>query len=187
METRGSSLVNQGLPWHREARWQVIALEAIVLVGIGGFILIDKDTASDAILQLIGVVLLVTSVLLGLGSLRNSEDNLGFFDAFRAGIAVAAGVIATASWWSDYIADHAVRMILGWALIAYSLLHIVGLIAVRGRAGLRLTTLLVVGLTIILGIVLLTGNDTTTGSRLTLLGTVLLVFGLLLGALAYYM
>jgi uncharacterized membrane protein HdeD (DUF308 family) len=187
VEERTANLARTWVPWHREAHWLVIGLEAVILIAIGGFILLDKDTAGDAILQLIGVVLLATSFLLGWASLRNSDETLGVFDAFRAGVAVTAGVVATASWWSDYIAVHAVRIILGWALIAYGLLHVIGLIAVRGRAGLRPNALLVVGLTIVLGIVLLTGDDTTSVSRLNLLGTVLLAFGALLGGLAYYL
>ncbi len=164
-----------------------MAIEAIALVGIGAYILIATDSAKDIVLQLIGVVLLATSLLLGFASMRNGETGLGFFDAFRAGIGVTAGAIATASWWSDYIENHAVRIILGWALVAYTLIHLAGIVVVRGRAGLRMVTLVIVIFTMVLGILLLTGDDTASTSRLNTLGVILLIFGVLLGALAYYL
>lgn len=187
MEDRAKDLVAKGAPWRRDVPWPVVAIQAAVLIGIGGFILLDKDSAGDVILQLIGVLLLVASGFLAANSLRNAETGLGSFDAFRAGIGVTAGLIATVSWWSEYIDNHAVRNILGWGLLAYSLLHLVGIIMVRGRAGLRPSLLVIVGLALALGIVLLTGDDASTDGRLTLLGILLLVFGALLGALAWYL
>jgi uncharacterized membrane protein HdeD (DUF308 family) len=179
--------MEKGLPWGRDVKWPVVAAEAVFLIVVGIYMLVDKDGAADIVLQLIGVVLLVTSVMLGLAAYRAPEAGLGFFDAFRAGIGATCGAIATASWWSDYIQDGAVRDILGWGLIVYSLLHVVGIVLVRGRTGLRLSTVLIVGFTLVLGIVLLTGNGDNAADRITALGITLLVFGALLGALAYYL
>ncbi|HYJ11992.1 MAG TPA: hypothetical protein VEW66_00250 [Thermomicrobiales bacterium] len=187
METRAKNLVNQNVPWNKDVKWPIVAVEAAILIVIGAFVLIDKDTAADVILQLIGVILLATSVIVALACLRRAELTLEFFDPFRAGIGITAGAIATAAWWSDYISDHAVRIILGWALVAYTLLHVVGLVRVRGRAGLGVNQLIASGFSLILGILLLTGEDTASSTRLNLLGTVLLVVGLLLAALAYYL
>lgn len=187
MEDRARDLMAKGAPWRRDVRWPIVAVEAVVLVVIGLFVLLDKDSAGDVILQLIGVMLLIASAVLATGSFREPEARLGFFDAFRAGIGVTAGSIATVSWWSEYIQNHAVRLILGWSLIAYSLLHLAGIVMVRGRAGLRLSMIVILGLSLVLGIVLLTGDDASTASRLNLFGTVLLVFGILLGALAWFL
>ena len=60
-------------------------------------------------------------------------------------------------------------------------------VVVRGRTGLRLSTVLIVGFTLVLGIVLLTCNGDNAADRITALGITLLVFGALLGALAYYL
>lgn len=187
MDDRTRGLVSKGMPWSGEANWMVVAAEAVVLVVIGIYILVDKSRASDVALQLIGLILLATSLVLGYASLRNDSAKLGAYDAFRAGIGVAIGAIATASWWSEYIADTAVRDILGWGLIAYSLLHLVGMVLVRGRESLRPMPLIVVGLTLVLGIILLTGDQNSLDDRMNLLGIVVLVFGVLLGALAYYL
>lgn len=187
MDDRAKGLVSKGLPWSRDVAWPVVAVEAVVLIGIGGFMLIDNDQAADVVLQLIGVVLLVASLVLGFASLRGAELTLGFFDSFRAGVGATAGAIATASWWSDYIQNHAVRIILGWGLVAWSVLHIAGLIVVRGRENLRISTIVIALLSLVLGIVLLTGDDATSADRMNLLGVILLVFGVLLAALAYYL
>lgn len=187
MDDKTRGLVNKGMPWRGEANWMVVAAEAVVLVVIGIFILVDKSRAGDVALQLIGLILLVTSLLLGYASLRNDSSKLGAYDAFRAGIGVAIGAIATASWWSEYIGDSAVRDILGWGLIAYSVLHLVGMVLMRGRQSLRPMPLIVVGLTLVLGIILLTGDQDSLDGRMNLLGIVVLVFGVLLGALAYYL
>jgi uncharacterized membrane protein HdeD (DUF308 family) len=187
MEQSARGLVSKGLPWSRDVAWPVVAVEAVVLIGIGAFMLIDNDRASDVVLQLIGLVLLVMSLALAWSSLRAGEARAGIFDSFRAGVGVTAGAIATASWWSDYIQNHAVRIILGWGLVVWSVLHLVGLIVVRGRGNIRISTFVAVGLSLVLGIVLLTGDDATSGDRLNLLGIIMLVFGALLGALAYYL
>jgi uncharacterized membrane protein HdeD (DUF308 family) len=187
MDDKTRGLVNKGMPWRGEANWMVVAAEAVVLLIVGIYILADKSRAGDVALQLIGVILLATSLLLGYASLRNDSAKLGAYDAFRAGIGVAIGGIATASWWSEYIAETAVRDILGWGLIAYSVLHLVGMVLVRGRQALRPMPLITVGLTLVLGIILLTGDQDSLDSRMNLLGIVVLVFGVLLGALAYYL
>lgn len=187
MENLKQDVMTKGLPWSRDVKWPVVAAEAAILIGIGIYMLVAQDSANKIVLQLIGVVLLATSLIVGLASYRNPDASLGFFDAFRAGIGATCGAIATVSWWSEYIEDSAVRDILGWGLVAYSVLHVVGLVLVRGRTGLRLSTILVVGFTLVLGIVLLTGSGDNAGDRLTALGITLLVFGALLAALAYYL
>jgi len=187
MGDQAASLVNKGLPWRSDVRWPVVAAEAVALVGLGIFMLVDSEAAGRAVLQIIGVVLLVTSVVLGAGWLRASEARLGEFDAFRAGIGVTVGLIATVSWWSDYIERGAVRQILGWGLVAYSVLHLAGLLVVRRRASIRPSVVLIVVLTLVLGIILLTSDDSVSEGRVTLLGAVFVGGGVLLGAWAYYL
>lgn len=187
MEERTKGLVNKGLPWSRDVRWQIVAIEAVILIAVGAYMVIDTDTASEVVLQIIGVGLLGTSLLLTLATLRSAEGGLGFFDSFRAGVGATCGAIATASWWSDYIQNHAVRIILGWGLITWSVLHIAGLIVVRGRGNFRMSTVVIALLSLVLGVILLTGDDVASVNRVRSLGVIALVFGVLLAALAYYL
>ena len=89
--------------------------------------------------------------------------------------------------WPVVAIEAAVRIILGWGLLAYAVIHLVGQVVVRGRSDLRLSTIGIAALTLVLGIFLLTGDDSTAGGRLRLLGVILLVFGVLLAAWAYYL
>ncbi len=187
METKAMELVNKGAPWRRDVPWGVIALEAVALIGIGVYILIDKQGASDIILQLIALALLITSLLLGYGALRAPEGSLGFYDAFRAGVGVTAGGIVVISWWSEYIDKEAQRGILGWGLIAYTIAHLIGLVVVRGRGNIRISTVVIGVLTLVLGLILVTGDNESSDSRLNLLAVILLAFGAALAALAFYL
>lgn len=187
MSEQSRNVVKKVVPWRSDVRWPVVAVEAIVLIALGLFMLIDNQSTGRAALQIIGLAFLTTSVVLGARTLRNREARFGDIDAFRAGIGVTVGIIATVSWWSDYIEPGAVRLILGWGLVAYSLLHLVGLVAMRDRAALRPSVIVLAVLAVVLGIVLLTSSDDVSGGRITTLGTILLVFGMVLAAWAWYL
>lgn len=187
METKALEIANKGAPWRRDVPWPVIALEAVALIAIGIYILVDTTSASNAILQLIALALLITSLLTGYGTLKTPEAGLGFYDSFRSGVGATAGAIVVISWWSDYIEKAAQRNILGWGLIAYTALHIAGLIVVRGRGNIRLSTVVIAVLTLVLGVILVTGDNESSESRLNLLATILIVFGVALAGLAYYL
>lgn len=186
MADSAKDLLNQSKPWRADVRWQIVAAEAVLLVAIGLFMLISPDRAGDWILQIIGVVLLIASVQLAIASLRGTDIGPGVVEAFRAGIGVTVGVIATSLWWSDYVSNNAVRLILGWGLIAFAIIQLAALVTRRGRTGLRMSSLVISGLVLVLGLLLLTSSNLdTVESRLSFLGVVLLVFGALLGGLAY--
>jgi uncharacterized membrane protein HdeD (DUF308 family) len=181
------TMVKEQAPWRKGVGWPIVAIEGAVLVGLGLFVLLDNDSARDVIFQIIGLVLLLTSVLIVMRSLRASADPVVPYAMLRAGIGGTIGTLAVMRWFSDYLDNHATRLILGWGLIAFTIVHLAGIVIARGRAGLQLGALITSGLTIVLGIVLLTGSDETSGSRLNLFGTILLVFGILLLAFAYYL
>lgn len=185
MADTSRGLIDRGKPWRPDVKWPVVAIEAVILVAIGAFMLVSTDRAGEWLLQLIGVVFLLGSLQVAWESFRGDPDRVVAFDSFRAGIGVAVGVIATSIWWSDYVSNNAMRLILGWGLIAFAVLQILGLVTAEGRAGLRVATLGLSALTLILGVLLLTSNESSAGDRIRFLGVVLLVFGVLLGGLAY--
>jgi len=186
MDAKTMELVNKGAPWRRDVPWPVIAAEAVALAAIGIYMVVDTSGASDIFLQLVGLALLITSVLVGYAAFRTPEGGLGTFDAFRSGIGVTTGLIVVISWWSDYIEKEAQRNILGWGLVAYTILHLIGLFVVRGRGNIRPSAIVISLLTLVLGVLLITGDDTASDSRLTTLGVILIVFGVALGGLAFY-
>ena len=185
MSDTAKGFLDRGKPWRSDVKWPVVAAEAIILVAIGVYMLIATDRAGDWLLQLIGLVFLLGSLQLAWESLRGEASRVIAFNSFRAGIGVTVGAIATTIWWSDYVSNNAVRLILGWGLVVFAVLQILGLITAEGRSGLSLATLGLSALTLVLGLLLLTSNETSAEDRIRFLGVVLLVFGLLLGGFAY--
>lgn len=185
MSESQNALLNQSKPWRADAKWQIIAVQAVILLALGFYMVFNTKSAGNVILQIIGVVLLIVSLQVAVASYRRAELGLGFFDSFRAGIGSTVGLIAISLWWADAVPNDAVRSILGWGLIAYPVLHLVGLVLVRGREGMRPMALVLSALTLVLGVLLLTSNDSAAEGRITFLGVVFIVFGLLLGGLAY--
>ena len=185
MSENSKGLIDQSKPWRSDVKWPVVAIEAIILVAFGAFMLLSTDRAGEWLLQIIGVVFLLGSLQLAWDSLRDEPSRVVAFESFRAGIGVTVGIIATSIWWSDYVSNNAMRLILGWGLIAFAVLQVLGLVTAEGRSGLRPAALGLSMLTLVLGVLLLTSNEGSAGDRIRFLGIVLLVFGVLLGGLAY--
>lgn len=185
MADSSKSFIDQGKPWRSDVKWPVVAVEAAILLVLGAFMLISTERAGGWILQLIGVVFLLGSLQMGWESLRAAVSRYVVFDAFRAGLGVAVGAIATSIWWSDYVSNNAIRLILGWGLVAFAVMQVAGLFTAEGRSGFRLASVAMSVLTLVLGILLLTSNEGSAEDRIRFLGVVLVVFGLLLGGFAY--
>lgn len=185
MSDTARGLLERSKPWRSDVRWPVVAIEAVLLIALGIFMLIDTDTAGDWLMQIIGVVLFVVSMQLAVESFRHEDRGMGSFDSFRAGIGVTVGLIATSIWWSDYISMGAVRLVLGWGLVVFAILQLVGFLTARGRAQFRISTAAISGLTLLLGILLLTSDSDSAHERINFLGVVMLVFGVLLAGLAW--
>lgn len=185
MSEAAKDLLNQSKPWRADVRWQIVAAEAAILAVLGIFMLANPERAGDWILQIIGLVLLIVSLQLTLVSFRSAQTGLGVFDSFRAGIGVTVGVIATSIWWSNSVDNSAARAILGWGLVVFAALQLIGFVTVHGRANFRPATLALSAFMLVLGILLLTSDDASSESRINFLGIVMLVFGVMLGGLAY--
>lgn len=188
MPEAAEGFLERSKPWRADVRWQVVAVEAVMLVLLGAFMLSNTARAGNWLLQVIGLVFLVISLQLAVTSFRQSGEGargLGVYDSFRAGIGVTVGIIATSLWWSSNVPNGAVRQILGWGLVAFPALQLIGIAMVRGRQNMRPTSIALSVLALALGIVLLTTDNTSASDRITSLGIVLLVFGVLLGGLAF--
>ncbi|HWV36463.1 MAG TPA: DUF308 domain-containing protein [Thermomicrobiales bacterium] len=185
MEEHAKNLVNQGVPWNRNARWPVIGIAGIVLLVLGIYIFADKSGAASTVLQVVALVLLASSAAGIIAEFRTDNSDTVLFNAFRAGIGITIGAIGTLRWFWDYIDDRPLRLILGWGLLAYAVVYLIGLGVLRERAGIQMGSLVTTALTIVLGVVLLLSDDATKSGTLNLLGAVLVIFGLLFIAAAY--
>ena len=186
MADTAKGFLDHGKPWRPDVRWQVVAAEAVILVVLGIYMLIDTDRAGDWILQIIGLVFTIVSLQLAISAFRSGQEGgLGVFDSFRSGIGVTIGIIATSIWWSDTVSNDAGRQILGWGLVAFAVLQLIGIVVVRGRENFRPANLVFSALTLVLGVLLLTTDSASSESRVQFLAIVLAVFGVVLGGLAW--
>jgi len=184
MESRTRDLIEQGNPLGRSTNWIIVAIEAVALIGLGIWVLADKASAGTAILQITALVLLVASLMGILAEFRSGASDLVLFTAFRAGLGAAVGAIGTARWMWDFIDLRALRLILGWGLLAYAGITIIGVLIVR-KLGKDAWGGLGVGiLTAVLGVIMLTNNDAAASNTLRLLGIVFLLGGVLLAGIA---
>ena len=185
MEHHAKELLGHGNPLGHKTRWQVIVIEGVLLIGLGLYILLDKEGAGSAILQVISLVLLIASILGIATEFRVGSSDMVLFSALRAGIGLTVGAIGSARWLWEYIDDRPLRLILGWGLLAYAAIHIVGLLTVRRGTGINWGSLGISLLTIALGVVLLVNDDANTNATLNLLSALFIVFGLLLSGIGY--
>ena len=184
MESRTRDLIEQGNPLGRSTNWIIVAIEAVALIGLGIWVLADKASAGTAILQITALVLLVASLMGILAEFRSGASDLVLFTAFRAGLGAAVGAIGTARWMWDFIDLRALRLILGWGLLAYAGITIIGVLIVR-KLGKDAWGGLGVGiLTAVLGVIMLTNDDAAASNTLRLLGIVFLLGGVLLAGIA---
>jgi uncharacterized membrane protein HdeD (DUF308 family) len=186
MEERAKSTLLQSAPWRRGVPWPLVAIEGVVLAGIGIYVLAAPDDARDIVRQLTGAVLLITSVLEAMAGFRAPTHPATPFRLFRAGVGVAVGLIVTLEPVSDYLEPASSRWILGLGLIGYGLIGLTATVAAREEYGIRIGSVITGVLPIVLGIMFFTGDETDS-SRMNLIGSILLVFGVLLLAYALYL
>ncbi|MGC4190802.1 MAG: DUF308 domain-containing protein [Thermomicrobiales bacterium] len=185
MASKTRDLMDQGNPLGSSTNWIVIAAEAILLVILGIWVLADKSGASTAILQLTALVLLVASLAGIIAEFRAGSSDLVLYTAFRAGIGVAIGAIGTARWFWDYLGDRPLQLILGWGLLAYAVITIVGVLLVRKLGSDSWGSLGVGAMIAVLGIIMLVNDNANSSGVLQLLGIVFLLGGVVLGGIAF--
>lgn len=185
MASKTRDLIDHSNPLGRSTNWVIVAIEAVALIALGIYVLADKTSAATTILQITSVVLLAASLAGVLAEYRRGSSDLVLFTAFRAGIGAAIGAIGTARWLWDFIPDRPLRLILGWGLLAYAIITIVGVLLVRKLGADSWGGLGVGAMTAILGIVLLMNDDASSSGTLQLLGIIFLLGGVLLGGIAW--
>jgi uncharacterized membrane protein HdeD (DUF308 family) len=185
MASKTRDLIDQSNPLGRNTNWIIVAVEAVALIALGIWVLADKDGARSAILQITAAVLLVASLAGIISEVRAGSTDLVLYTAFRAGIGVAIGAIGTARWFWDYLEDRPLRLILGWGLLTYAVITVLGVLVVRKLGSDSWGGLGVGAMTAVLGVILLLNNDASSNGTMQLLGIIFLLGGVLLGGIAY--
>ncbi|HWV23495.1 MAG TPA: DUF308 domain-containing protein [Thermomicrobiales bacterium] len=185
MDSTTQALRKHGNPLGRNTNWMIVAAEAVALLILGIYVLVNKSGAGTAILQITSIVLLVAGIVGIFTEFRSGSTDLALYTAFRAGIGVAIGAIGTARWIWDYMPLNALRLILGWGLLAYAVITVAGLLVVRKLGADSWGGLGVGAMTAVLGVILLLNDDASASGTLQLLGIIFLLSGVVLAGIAY--
>jgi uncharacterized membrane protein HdeD (DUF308 family) len=156
------------------------------MVIIGLYLLLSPHTAANLIFQLIAVVLLVASILNIVAELRAPGPEADRYLLLQAGIGATVGVLLVLR---DLLLPTldaiSARNMLGFGLIAYALVGLVGALLARGEGGSWLQPIVNAIVLIVLAIVLLTSSESNIASRLGWLGWIALIGGVVFLFLAW--
>jgi uncharacterized membrane protein HdeD (DUF308 family) len=178
------NMARQTAPWKAGQSWWLVGIEGVLALIIGLYIVYDPDGASDVIRFLIALVLLVVSIEQIVEGFRTSTAASAPWATLRGGVGATVAALTLLSGWSDAIEPSAARQMLALGLLAYGILGILTLIFVRGAVRAKIAAIIADVLTIVLGIVLLTADESDVSST-RILGAVAILGGLALLVYAY--
>jgi uncharacterized membrane protein HdeD (DUF308 family) len=120
-------------PWRKDLPWYVVGLQGAIALAIGIYFVAAPDSANSTIRLLLAALLVFTSVLDILTGIRNFQNPLEQrpmtpYLLVRGGAGVSIGLMYFLSARSDYIAESDARYILGYGLLAYAIIGLVGVI-----------------------------------------------------------
>ena len=166
--------------------WWVSAVEGIVLVAIGVYLLLMPASAGSLIIQLIALAVLIQSVLHIVAGLRDSLRGANPYVMLQAGIGATVGLLLVLRGWLVPTLDtSSARTILGLGLLVYAVVGVVGALIDREESESWLGPVVNAALLVVLAVTLLTSGENNAADRLALLGWIALVGGALLLLLAW--
>ena len=181
MTESATGLMRKGAPWRKGIPWWLIAIEGLVIIGIGAYMIWESDSADHVARQLVAAILLVSAASNVLEAWRAPSSSSAVLQATRGGIGLAVGTIVVLANWSDYLANEAERLILGIGLIAYAAFGIAAIAyAFKAKESQANAGPITAALTLAYGIILLTGGQETSESRIQWLGGIAIVIGVAL-------
>jgi uncharacterized membrane protein HdeD (DUF308 family) len=184
MQDVARDMARQTAPWREGQSWWVVAIEGIIALTIGIYIVADAAGAGDTIRFLIALVLLVVSLEQIVAGFRSRLLPSAPWSTLRGGIGATAAVLTLLSAWSDDVGPIAARQMLAIGLLAYGILGIVELIFVQGPVREKIWAIIADALTIVLGILLLTADADDTGG-VQLIGAAAILGGIALLGYSY--
>lgn len=186
MAERALSMAQSHAPWRAGTPWWVTGIQALVLIAVGLFLLLQPASAAGLIIQIIAVVLLIESLLHIAAEVRRPRGESDPYVMLQAGIGATAGVLLVLrTWILPGLDAESARNILGFGLIAYAIVGAVGALVMRDEGEAWLRPIVNALLLVILAILLLTSGESNAADRLGLLGWVALIGGAALLFLAW--
>jgi uncharacterized membrane protein HdeD (DUF308 family) len=183
---RALSAAQEHAPWQPGTAWWVTGIEGIVLVLIGLSFLLAPAAAGGLLLQLIALALLAQSVLQIAAALRAAPGEADQYAMLQAGVGATVGLLVGLRGWLVPTLDiSAARTILGLGLLAYAIVGLAGAFLHRGEDESWYGPMATAVLLIVLALVLLTSGESNALDRITWLGWIALIGGVVLLFLAW--
>jgi uncharacterized membrane protein HdeD (DUF308 family) len=160
----------------------------IVLAVIGLSFLLAPAAAGGLLLQLIALALLAQSALQIVAALRVAPGEADQYAMLQvqAGVGATVGLLVGLRGWLVPTLDiSAARTILGLGLLAYAIVGLAGAFLHRGEAESWYGPMVTAVLLIVLALVLLTSGESNAVDRITWLGWIALIGGVVLLFLAW--
>lgn len=169
-------------PWRKEAPWWVQAIEALVALGLGIFVLTQSAQASRVLVTVLSIFLLVDGLLSLVSGMRGRAKTFG---SLRAGV----GILAGAALLLMPIFNFNDPVLAGWLIgLALILGGVAGLLSTLFEAPRPISWIgvLITLLMITLGGVYLFSILQADAAPLTVVGWLLVAVGLALGGLSAF-
>jgi uncharacterized membrane protein HdeD (DUF308 family) len=179
-------VINRSNPLRKNLRWEWIALQAAIAIGIGLYALLAEDSARRNIVFAIGAFLLVNGVGTALGGLKRAgtENTIVEYRLIGAGMSIATGAIVVLNRIWDFQSLKADRVVLGIGLLGVGLIVLIGIAVLRDTGNINLQTVGFPLLLVIWGVAsIYQASNDASSSRI--IGWVALIIGLLLVGLAF--
>jgi uncharacterized membrane protein HdeD (DUF308 family) len=186
MTDRAKGMLMQTAPWRRGIGWPIIAIEALLAIGVGIYVIADPDGSKSAVRQILGAALLINGVLRIYAGFRESAQSLPAapYRLVSGGIGLTVGLIVVLEPVSDYIDADAARVILAGGLLAFGVIGLAAAVGTRESGGLRIGAVITAAIYIVFA-ALFFYNVRHDNLNVKIFGYLLLIFGVLLGAYAY--
>jgi uncharacterized membrane protein HdeD (DUF308 family) len=186
MAERALSMAKEHAPWRAGTPWWVTGVQGVVLILIGLYLLLAPGSAGELLFQIIALVLLVESVLQIIAQVRLPRGEGDPYPMLQAGIGATIGVLLVLrGWLLPELDAESARNMLGFGLVAYALVGVVGALLARGESDSWLRPVVNALLLIILALVLLTSGEDNAEDRIAILGWIALIGGAALLFLAW--
>lgn len=190
METKSSGqkaaapvkMSNAIKPWRKDAPWWVQAIEAVIALGLGIYVLAQATEASRLLGTILAIFLLADGLLSLVGGLRGHGKTFG---SIRAGVGILAGVALLLMPVFNFNDPVMTGWLIGLALIIGGLAGLLSRLFEAPRPVSWIGVLITI-LMIAIGAVYLYAILQASAAPLTTVGWLLVAVGLALGAYAGY-
>ncbi len=119
-------LAAQNAPWSEGVKWWVVLIQALLLLGLGLFILFVPNTANKTIVQLLGVFLLVTGLLDAFQGIDDRVTPRALpYHMLSAGSAITVGIIVLLDMWQDFMSAQAAAVVVSIGLLLYGIMGLI--------------------------------------------------------------